>query len=73
VEEFDQSLALMARLLGMPEASPRRDNVNPEKIPGRYQVDVMVRREIQSLNEQDADLYADCVRLWRHRSLEKIA
>ena len=73
VEEFDQSLAMMARLLGMPEASPRRDNVNPEKIPGRYQVDAMVRREIQSLNEQDADLYADCVRLWRHRSLEKIA
>jgi len=64
VEQFEASFALMARLLGITGTSLRRDNVNPEKPAGRYTLDPSVRREIEALNELDADLYADCLRRW---------
>jgi len=73
VEDFEPSLRLMARLLGIPAPSARRDNANPEKPSGRYQLDPAVRREIQATNEQDAELYADCVRLYQDQKLERIA
>lgn len=73
VEEFEHSLRLMAQLLGIPAPSSRRDNVNPEKLSGCYQLDPAVRREILAVNEQDAILYADCVSLVRCQKLERIA
>ena len=73
VEEFERSLRLMAQLLGIPAPTSRRDNVNPEKLSGCYQPDPAVRRAILAVNEQDADLYADCVRLNRYEKLERIA
>lgn len=72
VEEFDRSLVAMARLLDIAEAPLRRDNFNPEKPAGRYDLDAAIRREIWGANEQDADLYADCVRLW-NRAMERFA
>ncbi len=73
VEEFERSLAVMTRLLGLPAAPLRRDNVNPEKAAGRYELDPAVRREILAANQQDADLYAECVSRWGGQVLERSA
>ncbi len=70
VEEFNQSLARMAQLLGIPAAPPRRDNVNPEKQPGRYELDPGVRREILELNEKDTHLYEVCLQRWSNNKLQ---
>ncbi len=71
VEEFEPSLAVMAELLGFAVPRPRRDNVNPEKPADRYELDPAVRREILAVNEQDADLYADCLRRWGRQTMDR--
>ncbi len=73
VEEFDRSLAVMAQQLGIPLPPSRRDNINPEKSGGRYELDFAVRQAILAVNEQDADLYADCRRRWGSQLLERSA
>lgn len=64
VEEFERSLGVMTRKLGIPSATLRRDNVNPDKPVGRYQLEPALRNEILALNELDAALYADCLHRW---------
>jgi len=73
VEEFEASLALMTQLLGIRGAPLRRDNVNPGKPAGRYEIDPVVRQAIQLANEQDADLYADCQRRWGMQAMDRYA
>lgn len=64
VENFADSLARMAGLLGLSVAPLRRDNVNPAKPADRYEIDPGIRQEILRLNEKDAALYTRCLQLW---------
>ncbi|MBI3884806.1 MAG: sulfotransferase family 2 domain-containing protein [Opitutae bacterium] len=61
MEEFARSLARMSSLLGLPAAPERHDNGNPDKKTSRYEIDPGVRREIEELNEGDAELYGRCL------------
>ncbi len=66
MEEFDVSFACMTKILGLPPAAARRDNVNPEKKSANYELDCSVRRAILQLNEQDVNLYARCREHWKN-------
>jgi Sulfotransferase family len=65
VEEFARSLAVMTRILGLPQVEPRRDNANPAA-SGRYDLLPATRARLQALNEQDIVLYRKCLRRWSH-------